>query len=147
MNESNPFPETVSDAGPSEATSALFADLVLRQTQMALLLLGRMPHPESGKSYRNLDQARLAIDQLEMLELKTKGNLTKDEAALLKQSLMTLRMAFVESVAAAPDEAKPGGEKHPSDAGSAQTKPSVKQEAAGTAPPEEESRKKFSKKY
>ena len=82
-----------------------------------------------------------------MLELKTKGNLTKDEDALLKQSLMTLRLAFVESVEAAPGEAKPGGEKQPSEIGLAQTKPSEKPKPAETTPPEEEPRKKFSKKY
>ena len=45
MNEPTPSPETVSDGGPDETTSALFADLVLRQTQMALLLMGKMPAP------------------------------------------------------------------------------------------------------
>jgi len=142
MNEPASSPEGTAAGAPGEAASALFADLVLRQTQMALLLMGKMKAPESGKSYRDLDQARLAIDQLEMLELKTKGNLTKDEEALLKQSLMTLRLAFVESVEAAPDEAKSGGEKPPSENGPAQTKPSGKPE-----PAEEEHPKKFSKKY
>jgi hypothetical protein len=38
------------------------------------------------------------IDQLEMLEVKTKGNLSKDEETLLKQSLSHLRLAYVEAV-------------------------------------------------
>jgi hypothetical protein len=147
MSEPAPKQDGTFDAGSAEGASSLFADLVLRQTQMALLLLGKVPHPEPGKSYRDLDQARLAIDQLAVLELKTKGNLTKDEAALLKQSLMTLRLAFVESVEAASAEAKPGGERQAAEAGAAPPKPPAAGAGAGTAPTTEEPRKKFSKKY
>jgi hypothetical protein len=147
VNEPAPKQEGTFDAGAGEAAASLFADLVLRQTQMALLLLGKVPHPEPGKSYRDLDQARLAIDQLAVLELKTKGNLTNDEAALLKQSLMTLRLAFVEAVEAAPAEAKSGTETQAAAAGPAPPTPPGAEAGAATAPTTEEPRKKFSKKY
>jgi hypothetical protein len=42
------------------------------------------------------------IDQLEMIAFKTQGNLDKDEDNLLQQSLMNLRLAFVEAVENAP---------------------------------------------
>ena len=69
---------------------------------MAMMLLGKTPHPETGQTVRDLDAAKLFIDQLEMLEVKTKGNLSAEESNLLKQTLMTLRLGFVEA-ANAPD--------------------------------------------
>ena len=41
--------------------------------------------------------ARQSIDILEMLEKKTAGNLTEDEAGLLKAVLYQTRMAFIEA--------------------------------------------------
>jgi Domain of unknown function (DUF1844) len=76
-----------------EIMSALFAQMVMQQSSLAMMLLGKTPHPESGETIRDIEGARLFIDQLEMIEMKTKGNLSKEEAALLKQSLMALRMA------------------------------------------------------
>jgi len=38
---------------------------------MALMLLGKLPHPETGETIREIDSARMFIDQLEMLALKT----------------------------------------------------------------------------
>ena len=60
-----------------EEFTFLFAQLVLQQSNMAMMLLGRVPHPESGKVIQDVEAARLFIDQIEMLEVKTKGNLTK----------------------------------------------------------------------
>ena len=91
---------------PEEMRSALFAHMVMQQSSMAMMLLGKTAHPETGQIVRDLEAAKLFIDQLEMLEFKTKGNLTQEEAALLKQSLMSLRMAFVESVDSPPPQAE-----------------------------------------
>jgi len=125
--------------------SELFAELVLRQTQLALVLLGKMPHPESGKVQCDLDQARLAIDLLEMLELKTKGNLTKDEDALLKQSLMMLRLAFVEAVESGPKqaEATPQNQRVAGESGASEAR-STPTEPGQT---DDQPRKRFVKKY
>ncbi len=130
-----------------EMMSVLFAQMVVQQSNLAMMLLGKVPHPQSGETVRDLEAARLFIDQLEMLEAKTKGNLSAEEAALLKQSLMALRMAFVEAVE------KPG----PSDQSAAAANAPASQAAGNpelqnkispaAAPAEEESRKKFSKKY
>lgn len=130
----------------AELMSALFAQLIMQQSNMAMLLLGKVPNPQTGETIRDIEAARLFIDQLEMLEEKTKGNLNKDEENLLKQSLMSLRMAFVEAVespapgspAATPnapaETAAPAAEKKV-DAGPAESKA------------EDESKKKFTKKY
>jgi hypothetical protein len=122
---------------PEETQSALFAQMVLQQSSLAMMLLGKTPHPESGQVVRDLDAAKLFIDQLEMLEVKTKGNLSPEEAALLKQSLMSLHLAFVEAVdsPAPPAGAAPAAE------------PKTPAPQAAGAPAEEEHRKKFTKKY
>ena len=120
----------------SEMMSALFAQLVIQQSNMAMLLMGKVPHPQTGETVRDIEASKLFIDQLEMLEAKTKGNLSKEEAQLLKQSLMSLRMAFVEAVES--PEAKT--EEIPA--------PTENKIEAGTAPAaDDEAKKKFTKKY
>lgn len=123
-----------------EMTSALFAQLIMQQSNLALIFLGRTPNPETGQATPNLEGARMLIDQLEMIETKTRGNLTRDEEALLRQSLMGLRMSFVEAVEKQPAEVAGAGEA----SAPATAAPLA---AESTAPPAEESHKKFSKKY
>jgi hypothetical protein len=119
-----------------EMMSALFAQLVMQQANMAMLLLGKVPNPQTGETIRDIEAARLFIDQLEMLDEKTKGNLSKEEGQLLKQSLMSLRMAFVEAVESpAAETAKPVEERKAAD------------EPAAELLSEEDSKKKFTKKY
>jgi hypothetical protein len=43
----------------------------------------------------NLPQAKEIVDILSMLEEKTKGNLSSDEASVLGDMLYTLRMKYV----------------------------------------------------
>src|SRR5215467_9839329 len=99
-----------------EMFSALFAQLVMQQANMAMMLLGKMAHPETGKVMKDIDAARLFIDQLEMLEVKTKGNLSKEESSLLKQSLMSLRLGFVEAVESPKPQAASEAKENPSKA-------------------------------
>jgi uncharacterized protein DUF1844 len=150
MTESARGQDVAGEPTREEMHSALFANLIVQQSNMALMLLGKAPHPETGETFKDLEAARLFIEQLEMLEAKTKGNLTKEEAALLKQSLMSLHMAYVQAVdaeekagssaAAAPvqPQAKPAPE---------QAAPAQSTESHPPPPAEEEHRKKFSKKY
>lgn len=133
-----------------QRTSAIFASLVVNQTQMALMFLGKLPHPGTGQTTIDLEGARLFIDQLEMLEEKTKGNLDQNERKLLRDHLTAVHMAFVEaaeagveSTATKPAVAESGK------AGASVESPGVA--AADAAEPasagESDSRKKFSKKY
>lgn len=144
MTDTQVSPEAPAGGTPEEMNSALFAHLVIQQSSMAMMLLGKTAHPETGKVVRDLEAAKLFIDQLEMLESKTKGNLSQDEAALLKQSLMSLRMAFVEAVDA-PAEKPESGTQPAAPAAS----PGAATEAAkpGPVPEQDEQRKRFTKKY
>jgi hypothetical protein len=153
MNSSKETPEDVlANASREEIMSALFANMVVQQTNMAMMLLGRVAHPESGEFVQDLEAAKMFIDQLEMLEFKTRGNLTKQEENLLKQGLTALRMAFVEAMDSSPRAgARPKPEQPapgPAPAPATPPKPSPPPHAAAPAEAApEESRKKFSKKY
>src|SRR5688500_2049589 len=98
MNEPHPDEDALAGASKEEIMSALFANLVIQQTNMAMMMMGKMAHPETGQAYKDLESAKLFIDQLEMLEFKTKGNLEKREQHLLNQSLTAVRLAFVEAM-------------------------------------------------
>lgn len=117
-----------------------FQNMVMQIANTALTFLGAVPHPETGEHIQDLDMARLLIDQLAMLEVKTKGNLSAQEAALLKQALMAARMAFVESAKGAQPQA-------PQATGT--TEPAKTPEISHGSEPSavEDERKKFTKKY
>lgn len=139
---------TVAQPDPGAATedqikSALFAHLIMQQSNMAMMLLGKTAHPETGETLRDLEAAKMFIDLLEMLETKTRGNLTKEEASLLKSALMATRMAFVET-ANSPAGAKPATPPGTPASPAAPGQPAPP-EAASAA--EEEHKKKFTKKY
>lgn len=90
--------EAPSEVSREERMAALFANLVMQQTNMILMLLGRVPHPETGQTVRDLEGARMFVDQLEMIEFKTRGNLDAEEQHLLKQSLTAVRLTFVDAM-------------------------------------------------
>jgi hypothetical protein len=91
------------------------------------------------------------IDQLEMIQEKTRGNLTNEEAMVLRNAVSNLQMAFVEASgvagpqrAAQPESPQPGPSQpaeQPSSAAPEQSTPDASTE------PETESRKKYTKSY
>jgi Domain of unknown function (DUF1844) len=127
--------------------SAMFASMVMQNTNMALIFLGAAPNPQTGKTEQDLEHARYFIDQLEMLAVKTKGNLDKQEDALLKQSLTHLRLAFVEAVKPAAAPSAPASAMPASPPADEQETPVVEPVLPGENTPAAESRKKFSKTY
>ena len=148
MNDPHLSEDVPASGSPDEMRSALFAHMVMQQSGMAMMLLGKTAHPETGQVVRDLEAAKFFINQLEMLEFKTKGNLNQEEAALLKQSLMSLRMAFVESVDSPPPPADSRAEPGTPPAGAGPAgEPDKPAAASATAPDEDEPRKKFTKKY
>ena len=149
MNGSEAAHDPLAPASAEETTSALFANMVMQQANMALIFLGKTPHPESGERIRDMQTARMFIDQLEMLEVKTKGNLDKREEGLLKQSLTAVRMAFVEAVDQEAAQGQTGEETSaPASAPPSASEPAKTPPAADTsAGAESDSRRKFSKKY
>jgi hypothetical protein len=72
-----------------------FTMLINAMAQPALIFLGEIAHPATGKPEINLEQARLQIDLLDLLRVKCRGNLTNDEEGLLDSLLYQLRMLCV----------------------------------------------------
>src|ERR1700730_19041230 len=74
-----------------------FIKFVMMQAQNAAFMLRQIPHPQTGKADVNLEMAQLLIDQLVMIQEKTKGNLNSDESCILAGTISNLQMIFVES--------------------------------------------------
>ena len=87
-------PGTSAGAGSGSLPEIDFATFVLSLSTSAMVHLGEAPAPD-GSSVKNLELARQTIDILGMLEGKTKGNLTDEEAKLLQQLLCDLRLRYV----------------------------------------------------
>ena len=130
-----------------------FIEFVVMHAQNAALFLGQIPNPKTGEPEVNLDLARMFIDQLAMIQEKTRGNLTSEEAKVLSNALSNLQMAYVE-VARESGEVRPESDRRGEAA--PQTETPAEQPPAGTPEPsgpissaesETESRKKFTKSY
>lgn len=72
-----------------------FSTFVLSLASSALVQLGEVPNPESGKTEVNPELARHTIDILCMLEDKTKNGLDPQETKLINGILYELRMKYV----------------------------------------------------
>ena len=128
-----------------------FIEFVMMQAQNAALFLGQIPNPQTGEGEVNLELARMFIDQLAMIQEKTRGNLSNEEATVLRNTLANLQMAFVEvsqsgagGGAAPRSQPAPAPEPAPATAQEQTPPPSP---ATQTPAAEGETRKKFTKSY
>lgn len=119
-----------------------FVELVMMQAQQAAMFLGQLPGPDGSQPQVNLEYARLFIDQLEMLQEKTRGNLSNEESQVLTGVLSDLRLAFVKassgSSTPSPSGAAPASEPAP---------PAMESKPAEASDEDSGSRKRFSKSY
>jgi hypothetical protein len=122
----------------------------MMQAQNAALFLGQIPNPQTGRGEVNLELAKMFIDQLAMIQEKTRGNLTNEEMGVLKNTISNLQMAFVEvsrqvreGTAGAPASESP----EPATPGPAAPPAAEEPPSSPTPDAESESRKKFTKSY
>ncbi|MDQ6808764.1 MAG: DUF1844 domain-containing protein [Verrucomicrobiota bacterium] len=132
--------------------SQRFIEFVMMQAQNAALFLGQIPNPQTGQGEVNLELAKMFIDQLAMIQEKTRGNLSSEEATVIRNTLANLQMAFVEvSQHEGGGSAAPISESEPSAAArepqAEVAAPSASEAAAAPTAGEAESRKKFTKSY
>src|SRR5437667_12890024 len=80
----------------SAELSQRFIEFIMMQAQNAALFLGQIPNPQTGKGEVNLELAKMFIDQLGMIQEKTRGNPTSEETAVHRNTLSNLQMAFAE---------------------------------------------------
>ncbi|MEO6870637.1 MAG: DUF1844 domain-containing protein [Chthoniobacterales bacterium] len=130
-----------------------FIEFVMMQAQHAALFLGQIPNPQTGKAEVNLEVARMFIDQLVMIQEKTRGNLSNDESTVLRNALSSLQMAFVEASRGGAGGGSfaataPAAVEEPATAGESPAAASEPASApSAPAEPEPESKKKFTKSY
>jgi len=128
--------------------SQRFIEFVMMHAQNAALFLGQIPNPKTGEGEVNLELAKMFIDQLAMIQEKTRGNLTNEESTVLKNTLSNLQMVYVEVAqhvskgGAQPKESPP--ESKPEPAIPTPEQPPI---TSSTPPAEGESKKKFTKSY
>ena len=84
VTEEMPFPEIN------------FSTFVFSLNTSALLHLGEIPDPATGKQQEDLAMAKQTIDLIAMLQEKTRGNLAPDEENLVKHILYDLRLRYVQ---------------------------------------------------
>lgn len=86
-------------AEPESAVSAdseRFATLVSYLSTTAMFQLGLLPGPGGEYVAPDLVNGQRTIDLLEVLQEKTRGNLSQNEARLLDEVLYELRMSFIQ---------------------------------------------------
>jgi len=102
--------ETTQAAKPAEAQAAAsethqealpdinFSTFVISLSTQALMHLGEITNPLSGKIDPDVPAAKQMIDMLAMIKEKTGGNLNANEERLMQDILFDLRMKYVEAV-------------------------------------------------
>jgi len=75
-----------------------FSTFIISLSTQALMHLGEIADPLSGKVNRDIPVAKQMIDIIGMLKDKTKGNLNSGEEKLTEEILFDLRMKYVEAV-------------------------------------------------
>jgi hypothetical protein len=82
--------------GPLGEESSGFETLVSYLSTTAMFQLGLIPGPSGEHIPADMPNAKRTLDLLEVLQQKTRGNLTANESRLLEDVLYELRMSFVE---------------------------------------------------
>jgi len=91
----------------STETTRKFVQFIMVQAQNILYVLGRIPTPEGERLPPNLQAAKMMIDHLDLIALKTQGNLNPQEEKILKEALQQVQMAFVEASGGTPPSMMP----------------------------------------
>lgn len=79
-----------------ESAQISFSTFVLGLASTALIHLGEQPDPEHQAVRVDLVLAQQTLDLLDMLQDKTRGNLSAEEERLIKSLLTDLKLKFVE---------------------------------------------------
>ena len=142
-----------------------FVQFVMMQAQNIFYVLGKIPSPDGRPMPPNLEAAKLLIDQLEMIQEKTRNNLSAQESSILDDALKNVRLAFVESSGGTPASMMPSpqmpdfpldGEDEELEASEPAPKPVEKPKPAAAAPAaaapapapaDSDHKKKFTKSY
>src|SRR5262245_43747556 len=90
-----PGPAAAGPARGQARPNPHLAGLIENLASQALMFMGAVRDPMTGQVHQDLQQAQVMIEILQMLEEKTRGNLTKEEDEMMRQVLDEVRMHFV----------------------------------------------------
>jgi len=76
----------------------LFLQLIMTFETAAWQQMGKLKNPLTNKIEKDLEQARLSIDMLDMIKAKTEGSRTPNETKVLERILSQLKINFVEEL-------------------------------------------------
>jgi hypothetical protein len=93
-----------------EKNEMMFIQLVSMFQAAALQQMGKIKNPATDKVERNMEQAQLSIDLIDMLKEKTKGNRSPDEERFLSGVLQDLKLNYVDELAKEPNSSAPENE-------------------------------------
>jgi hypothetical protein len=139
--------EVQKDTIGSREDTLRFLDMVGLFSSQAMISLGKLANPMTGKAEKNLPAARLFIDTLEMLEHKTQGNLTPDEGKVLQATLTDLRLMYVEESKQPKKTEDPGQKTEDREPGDQAAKSEPPPSASSEKPQPDESKIRFRKTY
>ena len=83
------------DSGQPAAETIDFISVLFSYVHTALIYLGDEEDPLQKGTSENLEGARQMIDILELMQQKTRGNLSANETRYLESALYDLRMRYV----------------------------------------------------
>lgn len=109
----------------------LFQGLIVSLAAGVMQHLGKTLNPVTNKIEQNLPAAQATIDMLDMLAVKTKGNLTEAEEKLLKGMLAELKLNYVDTLN---DSRKKKEESAPSDEAAGQPADTAAADDSAPAP-------------
>ena len=138
----------MTDAQQQEQHTALFFNLVMMLSTMAMQEMGKIVNPGTGKAEVQLEGAQAMIDMLEMRQARTAGNLNRSEERMLGETLRALQMNYVET--SAMEAAKPAEQPAAPEPAAAPAEPvdeAVPGGADPAAPKGDAKEPKYHKKY
>jgi hypothetical protein len=86
---------TAAEPGAERLPAPTFAMLVSNFATQAMMELGEIENPISGRKERAPNRAKFTIDMLELLREKTAGNLAAEEQRFIDAALYELRLRYV----------------------------------------------------
>lgn len=86
---------TILKDGKCVLPEVTFTAFIMSLSTSALYHLGEIADPATGKREKDLTLAKHAIDTIDLLQKKTRGNLTADEQGLLQDVISDLKLRYV----------------------------------------------------
>jgi hypothetical protein len=97
----------VEDVSEEEMRKREFIVFVSLLANSAMQQLGKLANPLTGKTEHNLDAAKATIDMINMLKVKTRGNLSDDEQQVIDATLTRLQLKYVDELKRKDEPARP----------------------------------------